>query len=167
MKALGGLLAALVLAGCVNGVGAGNDRPSGVVVTSGGLVPVGSILRIDFGRAQLGVIEAVSKLQGAQPEQVSTIEECGAGPVTAARWTNGMTLNFQNEVFLGWTVQAPFAGTSSSDGLRIGTTIADLGVPLEQTSLGREFLKDDIWGLIHEDETQVGLLWSGLTCFFR
>lgn len=167
MKALGGLLAALVLAGCVSGVDTGNDRPTGVVVTSGGLVPVGSILRIDFGRAQLGVIEAVTKLQGEQPEQIRTIEECGAGPVTAARWKNGLTLNFQNEVFLGWTAQAPFAGGSSSDGLRVGTTIADLGVPLEETTLGREFLKDDIWGLIPPGETQVGTLWSGLTCFFR
>lgn len=162
-------VAALGLSACVAApMSERPAQPSGMVLTRNGVQPVGSDLRVDFGRAQPGVVAAVSKLQGAQPVAVSTNQNCGAGPVTSARWRNGLTLNFQNGAFLGWVVQEPYNGpTNAADNLRIGTGLGDLGVPLEQTTLGREFLKDGIWGLVAEDESQVGTLWSGLTCFFR
>lgn len=167
MKSAGALLAAVLVAGCLNGQIPKPAPSGGVVLSKDGLQPLGSDLRIDFGRAQDGVIVAVSKLQGADPARIATNAECGAGPVTFAQWSNGLTLNFMNGTFLGWTAQPPFAGSSTVENLRVGTKIDQLGVPLEDTTLGREFLKDGIWGLVLESDEQVNTLWSGLTCFFR
>ena len=69
-----------------------------------GLQPAGTDLRIDFGRAQAGVIETVSRLLGDDPSDIGTIGECGAGPVTAAYWDDGLTLNFLDGDFRGWAL---------------------------------------------------------------
>lgn len=167
MKPAWALLSAVLVAGCLNGQSPTASPSGGVGVSKDGLRPVGSDLRIDFGRAQDGVVAAVTKLQGAGPSQVGTNSECGAGPVSYAQWSNGLTLNFMDGTFLGWTAQPPFAGPSTVENLRVGTRIDALGVPLEDTSLGREFLKDGIWGLVLDGEVQVNTLWSGLTYFFR
>lgn len=140
------------------------STPSGgVTPDSTGLQPGGTDLRIDFGRAQAGVIETVSRLVGSQPADVTLIEECGAGPVTAAYWQNGLTTNFLNGDFVGWTVTEP--GLPVAGGLSVG--MAPPPVRMTDTTLGREFEQNGVWALIGEDSTDITVLWSGITCFFR
>jgi hypothetical protein len=63
-----------------------------------GIAVQGSPLRIDFGRAQAGVIAAVARLEGRGP--AATVD-C-AGGVSALRWDSGLTLHFRGGAFLGW-----------------------------------------------------------------
>lgn len=139
------------------------SAPGGVTPDSAGLQPGGTDLRIDFGRAEAGVIETVSRLVGSDPTDVTLIEECGAGPVTAAYWRNGLTANFLDGDFVGWTVTEP--GLPVAGGLSVG--IVPPPVPMARTTLGREFEQNGVWALIGEDSTAITVLWSGISCFFR
>lgn len=122
--------------------------------------------RIDFGRDQAGVIGTVSRLLGDDPEGITTQQECGAGPVTAARWEDGLTLNFQNGTFSGWTSSDP--GIPVEFGFVAGmprTAMPDAS--FQVSTLGEEFTRARIGGLLSQDASTVALLWSGTTCFFR
>ncbi len=66
---------------------------------SGGIEPLGTGLRIDFGRHQPGVIETVSRLQGEPP---SSLIDCSVPGVAAALWDDGLALVFRNNAFAGW-----------------------------------------------------------------
>jgi hypothetical protein len=39
--------------------------------------------------------------------EVTTVAECGAGPMTIARWENGLSLNFIDADFRGWVSSDP------------------------------------------------------------
>lgn len=130
----------------------------------GGIQQTGSTLRIDFGRAQESAIESASRLFGALPDEVSVVEECGAGRVVTARWP-GVSLNFRGGDFVGWVLGAPGL---PANGVTVGQSRASLpSVELVETSLGREFEIAGVFGLILPGETEVAQLWSGTTCFFR
>jgi len=141
------------------------STPSGGGVTpdSAGLQPGGTDLRIDFGRAQEGVIETVSRLVGSQPADVTLIEECGAGSVTAAYWQNGLTANFLDGDFVGWAVSEP--GLPVAGNLSVGMTPPP--VQMVETTLGREFESNGVWALVADGSPDITVLWSGITCFFR
>lgn len=160
-------LAALVLLGaCV----ASAEPPSEAIsvrADGGGLQPIGTPLRIDFGRAELGAVAAVSKLLMAQPVKRETTLECGAGPITAVSWSNGFTMNFQRDAFVGWTsTKARGNPVRTTSNIIPGQERALLGaITFQETSLGTEFQADDVFGLIKDEEVE--LLWAGTTCFFR
>ncbi|MEM9318214.1 MAG: hypothetical protein AAGA70_04320 [Pseudomonadota bacterium] len=139
-------------------------RTTGPSFDAGGIQPPNTDLRIDFGRAQPGVIEAASRLFGAAPDEVIIQTECGAGTVTAARWP-GVTLNFLDGDFRGWVVAAPGL---PAGGLTVGTP-RDALPPLryQETTLGTEFDAGGVFGIILPGEDEVAQLWSGATCFFR
>ena len=130
----------------------------------GGIEQQGSNLRIDFGRAQDSTIESASRMFGALPDEVVELQECGAGRVVSARWP-GVSLNFQGGDFTGWVLGAP--GLPAA-GLTVGQSQDTLpAVSFMDTSLGREFQSDGVFGLILPGEREVAQLWSGTTCFFR
>ncbi|QBY02408.1 hypothetical protein E2K80_18015 [Rhodophyticola sp. CCM32] len=160
-------VAALALAACVPG---NSDTPMALPAplspSAIGLQPAGSPLEISFGRAREGVIETVSRLLGAGPVEITRQDECGAGPVTAARWSNGLTLNFTDGDFRGWVLNQP--GLRTAQGLSVGQPRDALGaVQTTETSLGSEFRKGGEYGLLGEDGSAIDLIWSGTTCFFR
>jgi len=161
--ALAALLSAL-LSACV----AAPERPdaSAFTLDGRGIAPTVSGLRIDFGRAQVGVIDTVSRLLDAPPVAVAIDPECGAAPVTTAAWADGLTLTFLDGTFAGWT--------SSDPGLRVaGGFVAGqlrLGMPpvsFQVTALGTEFNRGDIFGRLDGTDTRVSLLGAGMTCIFR
>ncbi len=156
----------LALGACATGAPGPAPQASRIALAADGLAPAGSELRIDFGRAQAGVIDAVAALQGEAPRSVRQNRDCGAGPVTAATWDNGLTLNFLNGRFLGWVAQSPFQPTYPDGAVPLGTPADAVPVTPEATSLGQEFERGGLWHLI--DETgQVSTIWAGVTCFFR
>jgi hypothetical protein len=156
----------LVLGGCVTAAEA-PIAPRGLYGDAEGLQPAATPLRIDFGRAEAGTVAAVTKLLGAGPVETVALEDCGAGPVTAVRWENGLTLNFKRGTFLGWVSQeARGAAVTTPAGLGPGSLRAAVaGVPISQTSLGAEFEAGGVFGLLEGD--RVGPVWAGVTCFFR
>ena len=123
-------------------------------------------LRIDFGRAQAGVVLSVSRLLDEDPIAITEQAECGAGPITAVRWESGLTLNFFEGAFRGWVSSDP--ELPADGGFRPGMMRVELpAVSFQLTSLGDEFSRGQIGGLLDESATVVELLWSGTTCFFR
>lgn len=134
---------------------------NGVTPDSTGLQPGGTDLRIDFGRAQEGVIETVSRLLGSDPTDITTSPDCG--DVTAAYWRSGLTLNFVEGDFRGWVLTEP--GLSAAGGLSVGDTPPP--VTMATTTLGREFEIDGVWALVGETGPEITTIWSGRTCFFR
>lgn len=161
MVAMG--LAALVLTGC-----AGSREPEVPPLTldGEGIQPTVSGLRIDFGRAQTGVIDTVSRLLEEDPVEIVTQAECGAGLVTAVRWEEGLTLNFQDGAFAGWVTgdaSLPVAGGFFPGQPRVNMP----QVSFQVTTLGNEFARGPIAGILDPTDTQIALLWAGTTCFFR
>jgi hypothetical protein len=165
MRALAALFAsALVLAGCVTTPEDPELPP--FTLTGTGIDPTISRLSIDFGRAQVGVIDTVSRLLRADPDEVTTVAECGAGPMTIARWENGLSLNFVDEDFRGWVSSDPDLPVDG--GFVPGQPRVSMPqVSFQVTSLGNEFNIGPVSGLLDETETGILLMWSGATCFFR
>ncbi len=158
------VLAAALLSACVT-TEREPDLPT-FTLDGSGIAPSVSGLRIDFGRAQVGVIDTVTRLLDDAPVAVTTNAECGAGPVTAAVWEDGLTLNFMDGNFMGWTNSDPTLPTT--DGFVPGQSRLEMPpVSFQITSLGAEFNRGDIFGLLDESETRIDLLWAGVTCFFR
>lgn len=131
-----------------------------------GLQPTLSGLRIDFGRAQPGVIASVSRLVGSEPSSVTRTTECGAGPMTIATWPGGLALNFVEGDFRGWSSfdpDIPVAG-----GFTPGLPRVDMPqTSFQVTSLGNEFNTGPISGILDPSETAIQQVWSGVTCAFR
>jgi hypothetical protein len=158
------IVSALLLAGCVTTPEEPELPP--FTLTGGGIDPTISRLSIDFGRAQIGVIDTVTRLLQAGPVEVTTVAECGAGPMTIARWDNGLSLNFIQEDFRGWVSSAPELPIDG--GFTPGQARVDMPqVSFQVTSLGNEFNIGPVSGLLNEADTEILLMWSGATCFFR
>ncbi len=156
---------ALCLAGCGALPGQNQAVPevTGLFLAPGYLQPKTSSLRVDFDRAEEGVVPTISALLKEQPTSRMIQTECGAGTVTAVRWT-GLTLNFIGPSLEGWVADTPRFETLT--GLRVGFDQSVLdGARFTETSLGTEFEADGILGLIEDNE--IALMWSGVTCFFR
>jgi hypothetical protein len=158
------LAAVLALSACVTTPR--EPEPPVLTLDAQGISPTVSQLRIDFGRAQAGVIDTVSRLLDEGPNAITTTAECGAGPVTAAAWDDGLTLNFQNGQFVGWVNADPELAVAG--GFRAGQPRLEMPpVSFQVTSLGTEFSRSDISGILTEDDARIRLLWAGTTCFFR
>lgn len=141
-------------------------EPPVLVLDGGGMLPNAGPLRVDFGRDQTGVIDTVSRLLDEPPVSVTTNSLCGAGPVTAARWDDGLTLNFMDGAFVGWTSSDPEFPVAG--GFVAGQPRLEMPqVSFQVTSLGTEFNRGDVFGILTEDEAEIGLMYAGVTCFFR
>lgn len=159
------ILLALALSACSTAdLRPADPAPTGLTPDAAGLQPAGTDLRIDFGRAQAGVIETVSRLLGSDPADIGTIEECGAGPVTTAYWDDALMLNFVDGDFRGWALVEP--GLTAAGGLEAGTPPPP-GVTMTETTLGREFEIDGVWALVEDGGPEITHVWSGIQCFFR
>lgn len=138
----------IALAGCQMRDAASS---AGLSADGGGLQPAGTALRIDFGRAQDGVIDSVSELIGAAPARLGPNPDCGAEVITA-EWSAGLSLHFRSGDFRGWTLAAP--GIEAS-GLTVGARL-DAGA-----------VSGDRGGIFAEptpDGTRIARLRAGLPC---
>jgi hypothetical protein len=164
MRALITLVAALVLSACTPTPR--EPAPPVFVLDGNGIAPTVSGLRIDFGRAQVGVVETVSRLLRERPAETSFNAECGAGPITSVRWDDGLMLNFMDGSFMGWTSTDP--DLPAAGGISAGQPRLSLPqVSFQVTSLGTEFARGEIFGILDPTDTNVQLIYSGVTCFFR
>mgnify|MGYP006447479323 CR=1 FL=1 len=158
------LLCATALSGCVT-TPEEPDLPP-FTLDGEGIEPTITRLRIDFGRAQVGVIDTVSRLLGASPVDVTTIAECGDGPMTVARWEGGLALNFVEGDFRGWVTSDPEIPVAG--GFAPGLPRLEMPtVSFQVTSLGDEFNVGPVSGVLDPTDTRIQTMWSGATCFFR
>lgn len=164
MRALIALLAVLGLSACISPTPREPEIPV-LTLDGNGLQPSTSALRVDFGRAQTGVIDTVSRLLDERPAQISTNTQCRAGPVTSAQWANGLTLTFMDGNFLGWNTSDPALPVAG--GFRPGQLRTEMPqISFQVTSLGTEFNRAGVFGLMDSTGNEVRVLWTGLTCFF-
>jgi hypothetical protein len=131
----------------------------------------GSARAIPFG-LKANVVSILTRLRG-KPRVQSINEECGLG---FAQWSDGLTLQFREEKFVGWFLNdrnAESRNLATSAGIGIGSTLTDLQeaytIEVSQTTLGTEFAAGELWGLLSGSQPtdKVTSLSSGATCTFR
>ena len=141
------------------------DAPEVPVMTldGGGIEPGVTRLRIDFGRAQIGVIETVSRLLGERPASVVPNTGCGAGDVVRAVWSDGLTLYFEDGNFAGWVNRD--ASLPTVGGIRPGQARLELPpVSFQVNRRGTEFTLGAVTGLLDETDTRVVRTYAGQAC---
>ena len=128
---------------------------------------------LNFGDSEEKVIGALTMVFGGP--QYATNAECGAGRITFATFDQ-FVANFQDDRFVGWSVNGPSerASFSGPQGVTLGMAAADLKKlptydPYEESTLGEEFLLGGeemlVSGLV--EANQVAVLWGGVACNFR
>ena len=134
----------------------------------------GSTRPIAFGDSMAAVMRQLVALRG--PAERARNEECGAGPIDVASWSDGLRLAFQDDLFVGWSVDGRQPGAEAF------TTLAGLGVQsprtvldsayaatVEETSLGTEFAAAGLYGILDsaQPDARVETMWAGVSCSFR
>lgn len=135
-----------------------------------------SLLAFGVPRAQAET--ALANVAG-QADDRSTNDECGAGPMQFTRY-DAMTLNFQDDKFVGWFLgnEPGAAAYSTASGIAIGTTRAKAGesvsiIDVEDSTLGEEFSLGEgenvVGGMFAAPggSAKVDALFAGTNCFFR
>ena len=138
------------------------------------LPPNGTARPLPFGTAQGEVTASLERVRGDSAKGIN--QDCGAGPVQFASWTDGLSLVFQNGRMVGWGLDdRSGGGITTADGIGIGTTRSQLdeavGPPIQvrQTSLGTEFSAGDYHGLFDGagENARITDMWAGVSCAAR
>lgn len=128
----------------------------------------GQRVPIAFGTARAAVEAAVTRGSGVAVASRSTNSECGAGPIAMTHYAGGLALHFQDEKFVGWSLQGdtgPRWGVADN-ALGIGSvksTIRD--AKFTRSTLGDEFVAHGVSGIV--EDSRVVALWGGISCNFR
>jgi hypothetical protein len=127
-----------------------------------------------FGLPKAEIVAAVAQMRSWEtPSEANGA--CGAGAMEFTRFGR-LTLNFQNGLFVGWSLDGPRATEPIEEeyGLGIGTPRAELDpmdgeVRIETTALGVEFDSGGIHGLLGSGapDAIVTRLWAGTNCQVR
>jgi hypothetical protein len=96
--------------------------------------------------------------------------ECPEGPLVSVSLPGQIDLNFREDRLEGWFLAAGDAVATTGD-LAVGAPRAALEtagtVWRTDSTLGLEFERDGVAGIVSEDGTTVTHLWSGVACIFR
>lgn len=136
------------------------------------LQPSGSARPIPFGRPESAVLASLEGVLGAAVK--GTNQDCGAGPVQVASWTDGLSLVFPNGRFVGWALGQRAGGNfATTAGIGPGSTRAELdaaySATVSQTSLGSEFSAGGLQGVLDgaSAEARITDIWAGVSCVAR
>ncbi|WP_426038432.1 hypothetical protein [Brevundimonas sp. DC300-4] len=151
------------------------EKPK-LAVDSEGLrwfLPNGSARPLAFGMPEAEVLASLERVRGPAGKGVN--QDCGAGPVQYANWSDGLSLVFQNGEFAGWGLDRRASGAlATSNGVGPGTTRATLEdsfglVTFQNTSLGSEFAGGGIFGVLNGTgpEAKITDMWAGVSCVAR
>lgn len=126
---------------------------------------------IPFGTSR---VDTLAALATRGTPATGTNSECGAGPLAWARYADGLTLNFQDDRFAGWSVDRSAGGrVTTMAGIGPGSTRTALesayAITLPDSTLGTEFAAGDLGGLLDGPgpNARITDLWAGVTCQFR
>lgn len=136
----------------------------------------GSARPITFGTTR---VTTLSSLAFRGEPKFARLEECGAGPLDQAAWSDGLRVYFQDGKFAGWALDARVNdGTirpaiTTASGIGPGSTRAELqdaySARVMQSTLGTEFTAGDLAGLLDGagPRARITNLWAGASCNFR
>lgn len=137
----------------------------------------GAIRHLSFGLPFEEAIAILGRVQHAAASR-SRNEDCGAGPVDFATWSDGLAALGQDGRFVGWRLDA---GQSPGGPSSSATTVNGIGIGLERSelesiqvievtsgSLGTEFAAGDLYGLLASaaPDARITHLWAGVSCNF-
>lgn len=137
------------------------------------LPPNGSARPLVFGATEADVLASLEAVRGPADKGVN--QDCGAGPVRYANWSDGLSLVFQNGEFAGWGLDSRASGKiATANGVGPGVTrtvLADSfgSVTVERTSLGVEFAAGNIFGVLDGagPGAKITDMWAGVSCVAR
>jgi hypothetical protein len=96
--------------------------------------------------------------------------ECPDGPLVNVTLPGQIDLNFREDRLAGWFL-GPQDEVATTGGLAIGADRASLETGGTQwrteSTLGEEFGRGGVFGLVSEDGKTVTHLWAGTACIFR
>ena len=135
--------------------------------------PDGPARPLAFGTPKADVVGALESVRGPAGKGVN--QDCGAGPVQYANWSDGLSLVFQNGEFAGWGLDRRASGAlATADGVGPGMTRSALAdssgsVTYRDTSLGVEFAAGEIFGVLDGSgsEAKITDMWAGVNCIAR
>ena len=137
----------------------------------------GSARPIPFGTPQAAVMTALGFRD--PPASTNRLDECGAGPLDQASWSDGLTLYFQDSKFAGWALGGEReagdgkGAITTASGIGVGSTRAELEaaykVEVFDSSLGTEFAAGELFGILDGTARQAKItnLWAGTSCNMR
>lgn len=128
---------------------------------------------LPFGRPQSEVLATLGRVRGPAGKGINA--DCGAGPVQYSNWPDGLSLVFQRDRFVGWSLDGRAAGAISTAGsIGPGSTRAALdstygNVEVRKTSLGDEFGAGGFFGLLDGPNatSRITNMWAGVNCVAR
>ena len=127
---------------------------------------------LPFGMEQDQLLAILESFRG--PADGGTNGECPEGSVDYAAWADGLTINFQEDRFVGWALDQRAEGAHATmSGIGPGSTRGELEAVYEveviETSLGTEFTAGGIGGTLDGEspDARVTAMWAGVTCLFR
>ncbi len=135
------------------------------------IIATGASRAIPFGIAKADALRMLESVQGAPPQEQGENIDCGS---TNAIWSDGLTVWFARDKFVGWSLASTGSPLSTAGGLMLGTTRSELEngasvAKIAKTSLGEEFTAGDVAGLLDSAaaDARVTILWAGATCIAR
>ncbi len=133
-------------------------------------IVTGASRLIAFKTAQSDVLRMLNAVLAAPPAAQGENLDCRA---SYASWSNGLTIWFMRERFVGWSMQAASDGLATASGVQIGSSREALEsaytVKVGPSTLGIEFSAGALSGLLDSAsaEARVTHLWAGITCLAR
>ncbi|MEO9609062.1 MAG: hypothetical protein ABJH22_01755 [Marinomonas sp.] len=117
--------------------------------------------------------EVMSALDLALGQPIASNDnmECGAGRVASATYALGLSVNFQNDHFAGWSTNDRTGALRVAGAVQVGMTrdAAETAAGyslIAGSSLGEEFtLGAQMGGFVEDDG--VNMIYAGTQCFFR
>lgn len=126
------------------------------------LLPFGT--QRDKAEAAVGVVLAPPMKRGSS-------SECGAGTVDYTQLGNGLQMTFQDDRFVGWTINGAASPLKTAKGIGLGSPRRSLDaaygdVTVEDSSLGLLFGAENLVGILDQDgiEGIVTDIWAGTVC---
>jgi hypothetical protein len=146
-----------------------NLSPDGLTL----VLPSGASRHVAFGTPRAAVSQMATAALGT-PIETGENQECGAGALAFANHRGGLSLYFQDEMFVGWDLDGRDGGRFSTfTGIGIGSTRRQLdqagSAAIEDSTLGIEFTSEGVSGLLSDrsPQAEVTNLWAGATCIAR
>ena len=123
-----------------------------------------------FGAGQTEIEAAITRAVG-EPVSAGDMPECGAGPMQFASYPGGLSVNFQDGILVGWSLEGGADNIVLRGDIAIGTPRSDVEAAsgfamIEASTLGEEFMLGDALAGFFE-EGRVSMLYAGTQCFFR
>lgn len=144
-----------------------------IMLAADGLLAVnrnGERKLVPFGTAR-GEAESAVELTMGLPRHAGSSSECGAGTVDYSDFRKGLQMTFQDNKFVGWTINAAPSPYKTAKGIGVGSTRQELDaaykdLTVEDSSLGLLFSSGQLTGLLDQDgiEGLVTDIWAGTVC---